>query len=298
MNIPEEMDSPGEWYLDRATGILYFLPPSPVEAGRATVSVMEDLMVHFDHTEYLRLEGIIFEYTRGSVVSMEGGCYNLVGGCVIRNIGNNAVNINGGHHNGVAGCDLYNIGDAGIRIVGGDRLTLTNGNNFAENNHIHHYSRINWTYKPAIGMVGCGNRIAHNHIHDSPHMGVHFDGNEHVLEYNEVHDIALQTHDVGAFYIGCDWTIRGHIIRYNYFHNLPSPGLFAVYLDDFASGITTFGNIFYKIAGQAVHVGGGHDNTVENNVFVDCEASFHLDVRGVNRAKNSMDRYLSPGMFD
>ena len=300
MNIPEELDSPGEWYLDRETGILYFWPPSPVENGKAFVSVMEDMMVHFDHTEYLRIEGVIFEYTRGSVISISEGCHNLIGGCTIRNIGNNAVSINGGHHNGVSGCDLYNLGDAGISISGGDRLTLTPGHNFADNNHIHHFSRINWTYRPAITLDGCGNRMSHNCIHDSPHMAVGFGGNEHLLEYNEVHDIAKQTGDVGAFYIGRDWTMRGNIIRYNYFHHLFGPGLHgvnAVYLDDFACGTTIFGNIFYK-AGKAAFVGGGHDNSVENNIFIECDASIHLDARGMNWARYYMIKETLSEMFD
>ncbi|MDR1525435.1 MAG: right-handed parallel beta-helix repeat-containing protein, partial [Tannerella sp.] len=136
MNILEELDSPGEWFLDHEKGLLYFRPPSPASAGAATVSVMKDVMVHFDHTEHLRLEGIIFEYTRGSVVQMDEGSYNTIGGCVIRNIGNDGIRIAGGHHNGVSGCDLYHIGDAGITIQGGDHLTLEPGNHFAVNNHI------------------------------------------------------------------------------------------------------------------------------------------------------------------
>ena len=300
MNILEELDSPGEWYLDTATGILYFWPPDQAVDGQAVVSVMEDLMVHLDHVEHLRMEGITFEYTRGTVITIDEGCHNLIGGCVIRNIGNDAVGINGGHHNGVVGCDLYNLGDAGIQIQGGDRLTLTPGHNFADNNHIHHFSRTNWTYRPAITLNGCGNRMSHNHIHDSPHMAVGFGGNEHVLEFNEVHDIARQTGDVGAFYIGRDWTMRGNIIRYNYFHHLFGPGLHgvnAVYLDDFACGTTIYGNIFYQ-AGKAAFIGGGHDNRVENNIFIDCDASIHLDARGMNWARYYMIRETLSEMFD
>jgi hypothetical protein len=32
--------------------------------------------------------------------------------------------------------------------------------------------------------------MAHNRIHDAPHMAVAFSGNDHCLEYNEVFDIA------------------------------------------------------------------------------------------------------------
>ena len=290
MNILEELDSPGEWFPDSEKGLLYFWPPSPAGEGVAVVSVMEDPMVHLDHTEHLRLEGITFEYTRGSVAVIEEGCFNTIGGCVIRNTGNDGVRIIGGHHNGVSGCDLYNIGDAGIHMQGGDRLTLEPGHHFAVNNHIYRYSRINRTYRPAILLSGAGNRMAHNRIHDAPHMAVAFSGNDHCLEYNEVYDIAQETGDVGAFYIGRDWTERGNVIRYNYFHHLYGPGLHgvnAVYLDDFASGSTICGNVFYR-AGKAAFIGGGHDNIVTNNVFIDCTASIHLDARGVNWASYYM----------
>ncbi|MDR1103604.1 MAG: right-handed parallel beta-helix repeat-containing protein [Tannerella sp.] len=286
MNILEELDTPGEWFLDRAEGLLYFWPPATVEEGAAVVSVMEELMVHLDHTEHLRLEGITFEYTRGSALKMEEGCYNTIGGCIVRNIGGDGIRITGGRHNGVSGCDLYHIGDAGIDVQGGDRLTLEPGRHFALNNHIYRYSRLNRTYRPAIRLSGAGNRMAHNCIHDAPHMAVSFSGNDHCLEYNEVYDIAQETGDVGAFYIGRDWTERGNLIRYNYFHHLSGPGLYgvnAVYLDDFASGSTIHGNIFYR-AGKAAFIGGGNDNTVTNNVFIDCTASIHVDARGVNWA--------------
>ena len=29
LNVPEELDQPGEWYLDRATATVYFWPPGP-----------------------------------------------------------------------------------------------------------------------------------------------------------------------------------------------------------------------------------------------------------------------------
>ena len=292
LNIPEELDSPGEWYLDRKTGMLYFWPPTEGEQDLAMVSVLENLMVKMDNSEYVNLEGIIFECSRGEAIKISGGSHNQVRGCVIRNIGSNAITIENGTFNGVQDCDIYNIGDGGIIIHGGDRKTLQAGHNFAINNHIHHYSRINKTYRPAIHLQGVGNLLSHNYIHDAPHTGVLFGGNENILEYNEVHSIAQETGDVGAFYIGRDWTQRGNVVRYNYFHHLYGPGhlgVNAVYLDDAASGTTIYGNVFYK-AGSAAFVGGGHDNMVENNVFIECQPSIHLDARGMNWARSSMQK--------
>jgi hypothetical protein len=59
----------------------------------------------------------------------------------------------------------------------------------------------------------------------------------------------------------------------------------AVYLDDAASGTTVSGNICYKVT-RAVMVGGGRDNAVENNVFVECPIAVHVDARGIGWAKN------------
>ena len=95
--------------------------------------------------------------------------------------------------------------------------------------------------------------------------------------------MCFETGDVGAFYMGRDWSQRGILIRHNFFHDIHGPhthGAMAVYLDDAASGIRVFGNIFLR-AGRAAFIGGGRDNTVENNIFVDCAASVHVDARGV-----------------
>ena len=103
--------------------------------------------------------------------------------------------------------------------------------------------------------------------------------------------MCFETGDVGAFYMGRDWTARGTIIRHNYFHHIQGPGLhgaMAVYLDDSASGISIMGNIFYR-AGRAAFIGGGRDNQVINNVFVDCPASVHVDARGVGWMKYHVD---------
>jgi hypothetical protein len=62
----------------------------------------------------------------------------------------------------------------------------------------------------------------------------------------------------------------------------------AAYLDDWASGFTIFGNVFYK-AGRAAFIGGGRNNTVENNIFVDCAPSVHVDARGLGWAKYYFD---------
>lgn len=301
LNALEELDAPGEWYLDRKMGILYFWPPAPItETERVTVSLLDEPLIRFDNASNITVQGFTLEDTRGVGVEIRGGAHNRVAACTVRNTGLVGVNIEGGTDNGVDSCTLYDTGQGGINLNGGDRKTLAAAGNFAHNNEIHDYSRWVRCYRPAVAINGVGNRVSHNLIYNGPHNAIQLSGNEHVVEYNDVHDVCRETGDVGAFYMGRDWTMRGNVIRYNFFHNLGGPkadfggeGFFdamGVYLDDAASGTTVLGNIFYK-AGRGVLLGGGRDNTIDNNVFVACNPSVHVDARGIGWAK----KFIEPG---
>ena len=299
LNILEELDSPGEWYLDRKTTLLYFWPPEPLDRCEIMASLLEEPLISLENASYVTFRGMTLEVTRGNAVEISGGTGNRIAGCTIRNVGNVGVVIRGGTNNGVQSCDIYETGDGGIVLDGGDRKTLKPAVNYADNNHIHDYSRWVRTYRPAVLLSGVGNRLSHNLIHDAPHTGVLFVGNDHILEYNEVRDICRETGDVGAFYIGRDWTMRGNIVRYNFFHNITGPGnggAMAVYLDDATSGISIYGNIFYRTL-YAAFIGGGRDNTVENNIFADCDPSVHVDARGVGWAGVNISKDGEWGMY-
>jgi hypothetical protein len=285
MNILAELDSPGEWYLDRGTGILYFWPPAPIEKGRAVVSVL-DTLVNLTDVSNVAIQGIIFEAARGTAVVIRD-CTNAgIAGCMLRNLGSRAVQIEGGRNNGVVACDIYATGSGGIGLRGGERPSLTAGGHFAENNHIHHYGRWNRMYTPAIALNGVGNRAAHNLIHDAPHMAIAFGGNDHVIEFNEIHNVCLESNDAGAIYAGRDWTMRGTVIRHNYLHEITGfrgRGCVGVYLDDMFCGTRIYGNVFYRVT-RAAFIGGGRDCVVENNIFVDCRPALHIDARAMGWA--------------
>ncbi len=291
MNLLSEIDSPGEWYLDRPEGMLYFWPPSPIGTARAFVSVTDTLISTKD-ASHVTIRGFCVEYSRSHAIVVAGGSKVLVADCTLRNLGGRAVIVNGGTGHGVTGCDIYNTGDGGVSLEGGDRKALTPGGHFATDNHIYRYSRAGLCYRTAVSTSGVGNRIANNLIHDAPHMGLGLSGNEHVIELNEVHHVCMETDDAGAFYMGRDWTWRGNIIRHNYFHHIGQfkshVGVQSVYLDDWTSGTTVQGNICYR-GGRGVLVGGGRNNTVENNIFIECTPSVHVDSRGLGWAKYYFD---------
>ncbi len=314
LNLLEELDMPGEWYLDRSTGLLYFWPPSDIHGAKAFVSLLQDPLIQVKNLNNITFKNLTFEYTCGAGVEIIGGQNNKIENCLLRNMGTVAISIgelipnpgsviyqntlyngNAGHNNGVMSCEIYSTGEGGIILGGGDRATLTPGQNYAINNNIYDCSRWVRTYRAGIFMYGVGNIVKNNHIHDLPHTAVFFWGNEHLLEYNEIHHVCMETGDAGAIYNGRDWSQRGSIIRYNYFHHLHGvegqggfTDVMAVYMDDWASGTTVFGNIFYK-SGRTVMIGGGRDNLVENNIIIDGTPAIHVDARGMGWAKYYFD---------
>ena len=282
-NILAELDQPGEWYLDRENRMLYFWPPTNMPDLSVTLSTTPNLL-SIKNASWITWQGIQFEACRATAIEIEQGTGVRIAGCVVRNTGTTGITIHQGTRHGVIGCDIDQTGEGGISLVGGDRKTLTPAGHVAENNHIHHYARLIRTYRPAIGLTGVGHRLSHNLIHDAPHTAILLHGNDHLIEFNEIHHVCEETGDVGAFYLGRDWTERGNTVKHNYFHDIKGPGLhgaMSVYLDDAASGTTIYGNLFHK-ASRAAFIGGGRDNIVENNIFVECEPSVHLDARGTN----------------
>jgi len=181
LNLLEELDEPGEWYLDREKGILYFLPPEDFHEGMVFVSVLQEPLVALREASYVTIRGLILESARGVAVVVEGGTHNLVAGCTIRNIGQRGVILAGGTKNGVMGCSIYQLGSAAIEMSGGDRRRLIPAELYVVNNHIHHFAQRGRGYRPAVNINGVGNRVAHNLIHDAPHSAILYHGNDHVI---------------------------------------------------------------------------------------------------------------------
>ncbi len=281
INILEELDQPGEYFIDRKREMLYFWPPEPVDKVDVTLSVMSGPLVQMEGTSDVVIQGITLEATRGSAIEMSGGRKNSIEDCTIRQIGNWAVLVNGGAEHSVVRCHIHEIGDGGINLIGGDRKTLEPGGHVAEGNHIHDYGQWSKCYQHAIWLVGVGGRAADNHIHDGPHCAIQINGNDHIIECNEIHHVCMESGDVGAFYIGRDYSYCGNVVKDNHFHDIGGFGgdSNVIYLDDCASGVEITGNRVER-ANTGVRVGGGRDNIITGNIFRGCKHGIYVDSRG------------------
>lgn len=283
LNLLEEIDRPGEWCLDRQAGILYLWPPEGFERSQILLSSLHEPIVSLKSTSFLRIEGLILEMGAANGLELSGHD-NLITDCTVRNVRKSGVTVSG-QNNGVARCEIRGLGQTGVSLSGGDRARLTAGGNFVQNCRIHTFGRWERTYAPAIQIDGVGHIAANNLLYDGPHSAILFNGNDHLIELNEIHDVCYEVDDAGSVYAGRDWGLQGNVIRHNFFHDIKSilpgsNGVHAVYLDDCASGITVFGNVFYAISGRAIMCGGGRDNTIENNVIAKCGAAHFTDRRG------------------
>ncbi len=285
-NFFEELDAPGEWYLDRKSDTLYFWPPSPLADGHVHVPVLDRLVDILPRTSHVTVRGFTLECCKRHAVVLRDTVECLIAGNTIRNAGDyhgSAVVIQGGVRNGVVGNDIYDIGRDGITIDGGDRKTLTAAGNTADNNAVHH---VGMCYKQGVGVFlrGVGNRASHNLIRHCPRMGLWFFGNNLVMEYNHIHHVVLETEDVGAINTGGrDWiSSRGSVVRYNYVHDIvglgkrdgrwvsPHPRDFVngIYLDDNSGGVDVIGNIVTSGARAPMYLHNARDCRIENNIFV------------------------------
>ena len=288
MNVLDELDEPGEWYLDRATGMLYFWPPSPISSGIAEVSLLDKPLVSIEGSSYVEFRDLDFELTRADGIVIHDGSHDRIEHCTIANTGNAGVVIRGGAGDAVEDSEITRTGDGGIVLDGGDRKTLTAAAHVAARNHIHDYARWSRTYTPAINVSGVGNRVIGNTIDHAPHFAIWVHGNDHLIEGNDMHTVAMETADASAYYIGADTTERGNTVRGNYFHNLGLGDINAVYLDDESSGSFVIGNVIREAA-RGAKIGGGNDNVFEKNRFVDDDIGIHFDARGMGWQKFFFD---------
>ena len=280
-NVLDELDAPGEWYLDRENGILYFYPPVPLwENPSIEMTITRNNIIHAENVNHLMFEDMTIKGTRSDAIVITGND-NVVRRMKIYGVLGNAVMIEG-YRNLVTECDISHVGKGGIWLTGGVRDTLTRGDNVADNNLIHDWGEVYLTYHGAVHLYGVGNTCSHNEMYNAPHTAIFYYGNDHTVEYNYLHEVVLRSSDAGAIYSGQDWAGYGCVVRYNVLENVGSDGFRpdGIYFDDMLSGQTAYGNLLINVVKFGFQMGGGRDLKVFNNIIVNSIRGISYDDRG------------------
>jgi hypothetical protein len=290
VNLLEELDAPGEWYLDRTRSLLYLWPPA--DAKRLVLSVNPTAVIDGEKVQHVEFRGLGVECSARDGIRLAKSNFCRVIACEVRNVAFNGI-VTEGSQNLISGCDIHDTGDAGVSVFTGDRYTLTAGGSVVDNCHIHHTNRISRAGSKALEFRGVGGRISHNLIHDTGYIAIRFHGNDHVLEYNHLFRTNVESTEGGVFYIGRDWTARGSTIRYNFIHHVEDSregcgsATRFVHLDDSAPEIHIHGNVCYRMGG-GVSICGGAANNVHDNLFIECNWGVDIGPRG-------QDMFVSDG---
>ncbi len=276
-NLVEEIDVPGEYFIDRTNGMLYLYPPVPLEEMKEVrLSILEDDLINIDGADYIEIKDMKLTSTRKSAIRINNCKNTRVIGCEIEYTADTAVVVwDGARDCGVLNSYIHDT-NGGIMLRGGVYDTLEPGNNYAENNHIERFSRLTKTYNGGVTLGLVGNIARYNEIHDGPHLGVFFYGQDNQIEYNNIYNVVKESDDAAAIYGGQSWVARGLQIRYNYIHDIRSDsgqgvGRAAVYLDGGQCDVTMMGNVLDNIEGSGFWINGGQDNNVFNNIMLNID---------------------------
>ena len=291
-NLLCEIDRAGEYFIDRDNGVLYFYPPEELGDKELTLTTLP-AVIKCENASNIVISGLSLEGARSTALVVSGDnlvVYNTeVSCCGGTGIGGSGKNIT------VFGCRVHHMGAAGLSLSGGDRDTLTSGRIRIVNNVIHDYGRVLRMYAAGVNFNGVGFYVANNKITDAPHCAILFGGNDNLIERNEITRVCLESNDAGAIYCGRNWTMRGNCVKNNYLHDITGfegRGCVGVYLDDMFSSCDMIGNLFVNVT-RAAMIGGGRDNHVVGNIFVNCNPSLHIDARALGWCAYHADEWLT-----
>ena len=205
-NVLEELDAPGEYYIDRDNGILYFYPPNENENSKIMLSTSNENIISItEKASNITVDGLTLQGTRAVALTVAGENCKIVN-CTVKNAADCGINVSG-KNNLVENCEVAFIGKDAVVLSGGSAEGFVYGSNTVTNNSLHDYGEIQKTYIAGVNLSGIGNTVSHNEIYNAPHMGIYYTGNENVMEYNYIHDVVLQSSDAGAIYTGYSFSM-------------------------------------------------------------------------------------------
>lgn len=297
LNLLCELDAPGEYYIDREKGRLYWYAPEGFDGqGDTELSVFNrSYMVHVsDCGEGITIRGISFEGGRRGAIQVVGGRNASVCDCRFSRFGSTAVSFVGGWEHKVQGCLFEELGCGGLWMKGGDRKALTSCNFTVENNIMDNFSLFKRTYEPAVYLNGVGITLSHCLFQHGPSSALRIEGNDMTVEYCQFYDLVQESDDQGAADSWFNYSFRRLVFRYNHWRDI-SGGMFAgaagIRFDDIISGNVVYGNVFERCGGGSfggVNINGGRDNRIFNNVFFDCPAAVSGGARQGDDWKKAM----------
>jgi hypothetical protein len=221
-----ELDVPGEYYIDSATGLLLFLSPREDGTVRETDNIVisvNESAIELQHgiknadgndsPAPLRFEGLTIGYALSSAVNVavytadqedpdtaHAGVYGtasvVFSNCTILNSGQTAAKLSGNGFGAnrllIQNSLIKNAGCGGAMLGGGDGSWLTPSGVVLDGNQFSDLNRRKRTDKPAVAWTGVGHVVRNNVVASSPHAAFMGTGNDCLFEGNTLRNSAYE----------------------------------------------------------------------------------------------------------
>ena len=235
-NIFEELDAPGEWFLDAKDSTLYFYPPAGLDLAKSTFDAVRlKQLVEFRGTEqapvrFVSFKGLVFRHAartfmetkepllrtdwtiyRGGALFINGAEDCSIADCQIDQVGGNAVFINNYNRRvTLRGCQIARAGGSGVLVIG-DPAACYNPVNWDKGNEL---AKIDKTPGPKTNNYPADCLIDDCLIHDIGQIekqtaGVSVDISQGItISHCSIYDMPRSGINIGD---GC-W--GGHLIEF------------------------------------------------------------------------------------
>jgi len=306
-NLLSELDTEGEYYVNRTARLLYVWLPaspaspfwavapwsSPVEASERAPNAAADreaaaaaaaasladpavglisinnTLLDLDGASFLTFDGITVNVGRDVGMRAHNTTGVIFVNGLIENVGNMAVNATGGSGLLIESSVVRHAGNGAIFFYAGDRTALARANHTVHNCSVSYSNRYMFCYVPMVALADAGNRVLSSELFGGPHQGVFLSGNLHELRNSSLHHLVQAMSDSGAVYTGRDWTYQGSVIDGNAFRHINSldGGDTSVLYLDDQVSGLTMTNNYFEDVSRALELGGGRDNVFAGNVI-------------------------------
>lgn len=284
-NLLEEIDMPGEYYIDQDTYTLYYYPQNVISDETMEIATLNTTMFKLSDVHYVNFDGLEFAQTSHDAFQLLGctdigfeKCYfHDIGNCAIRDYSEVYQSYRTSPNSwriSVKDSVFKNIGLYGVSLQAGDEENLIEGDCVIDNCYFAEGGTGIRSYAPFVNLLGVGTIVKNCTMHNTAVHMIQGGGSLHKILNNEFYDACKETHDVGVIYMGRKHHERGVEVANNYFHHAKcldeSIGIIAcgVYMDDSLSEWYIHHNIFEGTP-RGVFASGS-STQIHDNIFVDC----------------------------